>query len=249
MRNGDFAGYVGSVVNDIESGMKDAFGNGSGGFDLKSILSGGLKIGKNMLGSMLGAMLGKQVGGAVGTFATKAFISGEPTGDWHVTVGNPLNPIVMMGNMICDTSTMTLGEGLGLDDFPVEAKFEISLKHGKPRDKSDIENMFNMGRGRIYASVKGEEDILNLAGSSANIYGCMPDVGKQSLSSGSQIYGEVPSELSGGPVTADIAGAGGQGVANKDISMANAGTQKKIGQETGTSGEYVSNMIAMIIDS
>jgi len=242
LRNGDFAGYVGSVVNDVESGMEQAFGNGSGGFDLKSILSGGLKVGKNMLGSMLGAMLGKEVGGAVGTFATKAFISAEPTGDWHVTVGNPLNPIVMMGNMICDTSTMTLGEGLGLDDFPVEAKFEISLKHGKPRDKSDIENMFNMGRGRIYASVKGEEDILNLAGTSNNIYGCMPDVGKQSIQN-------TQSEVSENSTTPPIPGGGGEGVANSDISVAQSGTQKKIGQETGTSGEYVSNMVSMIIDS
>ena len=55
-----------------------------------------------------------------GTQATKAFISGEPTGNWHVTVGNPLNPIVMMGNMICDNATMTLGAGLGYDDFPME---------------------------------------------------------------------------------------------------------------------------------
>ena len=238
LRNGDFAGYVGSVVNDVESGMKQTFGNGSGGFDLKSMLSGGLKVGKNMLGSMLGAMLGKEVGGAVGTFATKAFISAEPTGDWHVTVGNPLNPIVMMGNMICDTSTMTLGEGLGLDDFPVEAKFEISLKHGKPRDKSDIENMFNMGRGRIYASVKGEKDILNLDPPfSAGIYGCMPDIGEQSI----QNMQGVVSENSTTPPY--------QNHAPKDINMANADTQKKIGQETGTSGEYVSNMISMIIDS
>ena len=47
---------------------------------------------------------------------------------------------------------MTLGAGLGADDFPMEVKFEVDLKHGKPRDKGDIENMFNSGRGRIYAA-------------------------------------------------------------------------------------------------
>jgi hypothetical protein len=165
LKQGDFSGYIGSVVTDVETGFKSVFGDGSGGFTLESLLEGGLQVGKTMLGNMLGGFLGENVGAISGTQATKAFISAEPTGDWHLTVGNPLNPIVTMGNMYCDNSVMTLGAGLGADDFPMEVAFEIDLKHGKPRDKGDIENMFNSGRGRIYASAADEKDILNLRGS------------------------------------------------------------------------------------
>jgi hypothetical protein len=210
--------------------MKGLFGDSSGNFDANSIVDGLKNVGKNLLGNMLGSFLGSQVGGATGTTATKAFISGEPTGDWHLTVGNPLNPIVMMGNMICDNATMTLGQGLGYDDFPMEAKFEIDLKHGKPRDKGDIENMFNAGQGRIYASAQNVDDVLNLAGKEVAVYGTIPDVGTQSLQPSTN---QPPADSFN----------------NEQLSNV-----KKKDSATGsiaqaTSGEYVSNLTQMLIDS
>ena len=193
LRAGDFGGYMGSIAADVNKGVSNVFGDGGGGFSAESILKGGLKAGKQMLGNALGKMLQDMMGSTGGTQATKAFISGEPTGDWHITIGNPLNPIVMMGNMICDNSIMTLGKGLGYDDFPMEVKFEIDLKHGKPRDKGDIENMFNAGQGRIYASARGEEDILNLAGIDVATYG--------SIKAGSSSYALSGSSNLGGAST------------------------------------------------
>ena len=230
LRDGNFSGYMGSVVNDVETGMKGLFGDSNGNFDSNSIVDGLKKVGKNLLGNMLGNFLGKQGGGATGTTATKAFISGEPTGDWHLTVGNPLNPIVMMGNMICDNATMTLGQGLGYDDFPMEAKFEIDLKHGKPRDKGDIENMFNAGQGRIYASAQGVEDVLNLAGREVAMYGVIPDVGTSSLqpSTNQPSAGSFNNEL--------ISNVKADDKATGEIAKA-------------TSGAYVSNLTQMLIDS
>ena len=49
-------------------------------------------------------------------------LSGYPTGDWHLVVGNPLNPIAMIGNLICTNVKITFGEDLGPDDFPTELK-------------------------------------------------------------------------------------------------------------------------------
>jgi hypothetical protein len=237
LKNGNFSGYVGSVVNDVENGFKTAFGDGNGGFDVKGGL---LDIGKNLLGNLLGSFLKGNVGGPVGTFATKAFISAEPTGDWHVTIGNPMNPIVMMGNMIVDGTTMTLGEGLGQDDFPVEAKFIVDLKHGKPRDKGDMENMFNAGKGKIYASAAGEKDILNLAGLDVAVYGAVQNVGKQGLQPKT---GEKKSSQTS-------TGDAKTGITPKYLNLDEVGsTMKKIGQEEGASGEFVSNMIGMVIDS
>ena len=225
LKQGDFSGYIGSVVTDVETGFKNVFGGGTGEFNLDNGIEGLLKVGKTMLGNMLGGFLSDNVGAVSGTQATKALISAEPTGDWHVTVGNPLNPIVTMGNMYCDNTTMTLGQGLGYDDFPMEVKFEIDLKHGKPRDKGDIENMFNAGRGRIYASAQGEEDILNLAGLDVATYGSVK-AGKTNM----QSTQSAPA---------------GSAKSNK-IQNIKSNPNK---QATSDSGEYISNVVSMFIDS
>lgn len=225
LKQGDFSGYIGSVVTDVETGFKNVFGGGTGEFNLDNGLDGLLKVGKTLLGNMLGGFLSENVGAVSGTQATKALISAEPTGDWHVTVGNPLNPIVMMGNMYCDNSTMTLGHGLGYDDFPMEVKFEIDLKHGKPRDKGDIENMFNAGRGRIYASAKGEDDILNLAGQDIATYG--------SVKTGNYKKGLQAT----------------QGTPASDVKSENISNIKTKKQSTSETAEYISNLTSMIIDS
>ena len=225
LKQGDFSGYIGSVVTDVETGFKNVFGGGTGEFNLDNGIEGLLKVGKTMLGNMLGGFLSDNVGAVSGTQATKALISAEPTGDWHVTVGNPLNPIVTMGNMYCDNTTMTLGKGLGYDDFPMEVKFEIDLKHGKPRDKGDIENMFNAGRGRIYASAQGEEDILNLAGLDVATYGSVK-AGKSTVS----------------PTQSAPAGSA---KSNKIQNIKNNPNK----QATSDSGEYISNVVSMFIDS
>lgn len=232
LRQGDFAGYIGSVVNDVESGFKTTFGGPNGEFDIKSGIDGLLKTGKTMLGNMLGNFLGGNMGAIGGTQATAAFISAEPTGNWHLTVGNPLNPIVMMGNMYCDNTVMTLGNGLGYDDFPMEVKFEVGLKHGKPRDKGDIENMFNSGRGRIYASAAKEEDILNLKGVDIATYGSVK-AGKVSLQK-------------------TQSGAQAGSVNNENINNTKGGqtAKEKLNSIfTNNDSQYVNNVVSMIIDS
>jgi hypothetical protein len=85
----------------------------------------------------------------------KPLITGEPVGEWHLTVGNPMNPIAMIGNLVCNDMTMSYGEELGYDDFPTTLKFTVNLSHGRDRDKGDIEAIFNMGQGRTYLNIKG----------------------------------------------------------------------------------------------
>ena len=236
LRNGQFGAYMGSVVNDVETGMKGLFGDANGNFDANSIVDGLKQVGKTLLGNMLGSFLGSQVGGQTGTTATKAFISGEPTGDWHVTVGNPLNPIVMMGNMYCDNATMTLGQGLGYDDFPMEVKFEIDMKHGKPRDKGDIENMFNAGQGRIYASALNVEDVLNLSGKEVAVYGTIPDVGTSSLQPSTN---QPPADAFNNELIGNLSSN------DKATSSIKSGSAN----QDPTTGEYISNLTQMLIDS
>ena len=80
----------------------------------------------------------------------KALLIGEPVGEWHITVGNPLNPIAMIGNLICTSMDLEFGEELGPDDFPTEVKITVNLDHGMARDRDAIQSIFNRGMGRIY---------------------------------------------------------------------------------------------------
>lgn len=77
-------------------------------------------------------------------------LSGYPTGEWHVVVGNPLNPIAMIGNLICTNVAIKLNNVLGPDDFPTEMTATYSLKPARQKHRGDFESMFNRGNGRLY---------------------------------------------------------------------------------------------------
>lgn len=81
----------------------------------------------------------------------KALLTGDPTGEWHLTIGNPLNPIAMIGNLVCDGLEIKWSDELGPDDFPIGFDAVVTLKHGLGRDRDAVESMFNRGYGRIYS--------------------------------------------------------------------------------------------------
>ena len=160
LESGDIGGFIQSVAKDVAGLAQTAFGDGAGGFNIGSILKG---LG-DVAGDMLGGWLGENLNSPQGAQAVQALLSGEPTGQWHVTIGNPLNPIAMVGNLTLQDTKMKLTGPLGKDDFPSVLEVELTLKPGRPRDKSDIESMFNGGRGRLYQIPEGFEDILNTKG-------------------------------------------------------------------------------------
>lgn len=77
-------------------------------------------------------------------------LSGYPTGEWHLVIGNPLNPIAMIGNLVCTRLEITFDEELGPDDFPVGFRAVFTLHPARQRHRGDWESMFNRGRGRFY---------------------------------------------------------------------------------------------------
>ena len=80
-------------------------------------------------------------------------LTGAPVGEWHLVVGNPCNPIAMIGNLICKSLDISFGENLGPDDFPTEMTATIIVQHATERERGQIESMFNRGEGRMYQSV------------------------------------------------------------------------------------------------
>jgi hypothetical protein len=84
--------------------------------------------------------------------APVSLLTGAPIGEWHLTVGNPMNPIAMIGNLICEGVKIEFSESLGPDDFPTGIKATFTLKHGRDRERGEIESIFNRGDGRLYQS-------------------------------------------------------------------------------------------------
>ena len=141
--------------------------------EFSKITSGAGNFFKDLMSDPLAAL--KNLGNEAATFALgnvladsrpkmigfPALMTGAPTGDWHLVIGNPFNPIITVGNLICKNVSFKFSDQLGHDDFPDEMTVTIKLEHARSRDKGDIESMFNTGKGRLYYSIDDEPDQPN----------------------------------------------------------------------------------------
>jgi len=150
LKSGDYAGFMGSIMKDIGGMFKGV------GEDIKNLANGkDSKLLNNLVGGQLMKMFNTPQGGQ----AVNALLTGDPTGAWHVTIGNPLNPIMVVGNLACQSTDIQFEGGFGVQDFPERMVVTIKLKPGRPRDRAEIESMFNAGRGRFYLTPEDGVDI------------------------------------------------------------------------------------------
>jgi hypothetical protein len=172
MNNGKFWGgaryWVGIQPSDFRNSMHNAPRSEFNKMmsvshsDFQSTIGGwGKKIGEMMNSDNATAILKNLSNIGMGKVIDKAgrpsiavmnsLLSNEPVGEWHVTVGNPLRPMLSIGNLILTNTTIEVDDDtLGYDDFPIRFKVTCELKHAMPRDKAGIENMLNAGQGRTY---------------------------------------------------------------------------------------------------
>ena len=153
IRDGNYKKFFESVVSDFSGGV-----GGSIMDDIKGLFEGkSSKILNNMIGGSLMKMFNTPQGGQ----AVNSLLTGDPTGQWHLTVGNPLNPIMVIGNLACTDTKVNFEGNIGPHDFPEKMVVTVTLKPGRPRDKAEIESMFNAGRGRFYLQPDDTADINN----------------------------------------------------------------------------------------
>lgn len=102
-------------------------------------------------------------------YAFDSLLPGGLSGLWHLTIGNPKNPIVAIGNLILDNAEITHSGPLGIDDFPTELTVVVKLKHAKPRDITTIGQMYTKGERGIYISTKAMKNMNKYYGSGASL--------------------------------------------------------------------------------
>lgn len=114
------------------------------------IVSDPIGVGSKVLqtGLMRPDLLGNAIPDLV---SIKSALSDRPVGEWHMVVGNPMNPIFVMGDLLCTDVKMSWDDEIGPDDFPTGCSFIVTLKQGKPRDKTAIERMLNHGQTKLTA--------------------------------------------------------------------------------------------------
>lgn len=138
---------AGEKVKTLAEKLKENFGEVAGGY-LKNALGRPKKI------------------------AWQSLLDGSNVGLWHVTIGNPKNPILAMGNLIVTSSEIRHSGPLGLDDFPSDLTVTVTLKHARPRDITDITRMYTKGTSAIYFPlVNGSLEGNNRLGDFLSSYG------------------------------------------------------------------------------
>jgi hypothetical protein len=94
-----------------------------------------------------------------------------------------MNPIAMIGNLICKSVEITFGDQLGPDDFPTEINAKFTLEHARPRERGEIESIFNRGDGRLYQSTVRTQSENNSAAAITTTDGTRPMDGRGRITS------------------------------------------------------------------
>jgi hypothetical protein len=75
--------------------------------------------------------------------------------------------MLVCGNLCLEDAKFSFEGPLGYEGFPTKLKMTVTLKPGRPRDKSEIESMFNAGRGRMYLQpeIEGKslDDVVDMS--------------------------------------------------------------------------------------
>lgn len=139
-------------VGSMMSAMFDSFKSITAGMGFgkgKDPIQALKNMGNNLMTLLCNGLINKL--GRPQQFAYTSLISPTPTGQWHLTIGNPRNPIMSIGNLCLTSAKIEHYGPLGLDDFPTGLKVTVTLEHAKARDSVAIEQMYMQGNNRIYS--------------------------------------------------------------------------------------------------
>lgn len=151
----EFIGLLSNTISSFTDSLKNMSfedsRNAMGSF-IGNVVDTGLSILKHGIGSWFKNKMGRP-----NIYAFNSLIHSDNTGLWHLTIGNPFNPIASLGNLIVD-NTEVIHEGpLGFDDFPTGLKVVVSLHHAASRDAIDIQRIYTGGQSTIQYKLIGED--------------------------------------------------------------------------------------------
>ena len=161
---GSVGGNMLSIVGSAISSIGDIFGGSNllsslgntltgAGADMQGVSEGEAKSkANNFFNNLANMWHNKMIAETTQPKITglNSLLIGAPVGEWHLTIGNPFNPIAVIGNLICSKMEVKWDEELGPDDFPIGFSVTYTIEHGMARDSDAIQSMFNRGMGKFY---------------------------------------------------------------------------------------------------
>lgn len=157
--SGDYGKYfesVGDAFKNAGQGIINVMGEA-----FQAIMSGNFSALANMLFNGASKLLDiRSKKSRPNAVAVHSLVSGAPVGEYHCVIGNPMNPIACIGNLVMQSFEITFSDSLGFDDFPDELQLKVNLKKARASDSGDIESWLNNGYGRTYVPEKGIPDLI-----------------------------------------------------------------------------------------
>jgi hypothetical protein len=165
-------------------------------------------------------------------------LTGAPSTPWHVTIGNPLRPILSSGDMECSEVQVNLGPQLSFNDLPSYIECEFTLKSARNLGIDEIMEKLNCGSIRVHEEVPSFWNFLedpptpNPESTSKDTSGVTasttPDPGETE-----GLIGPYAPEVLDNMETQD-----GQGVLSQEGALELA-TQTKIGNDIAANGQSI----------
>ena len=164
--NGDYGKYFTSIKSMFERAGRSIINTGMK--FIQNLLSGNWSALAQMAFQGVGKMLDiRSHQSRPNTIAVHSLVSGAPVGEYHLTIGNPFNPIACIGNLTMQSFTIGFSDNLGFMDFPEEITLSVELKRARPCDSADWQSMLQFGQGRSYVPEKGMLDLINKVSNTA----------------------------------------------------------------------------------
>ena len=143
LQQGDAFGFLESALGNATKMFENLIGSGG---DPKEQVGNMLKKMGGNLANMLGGMALDKMGRPE-MMGIQSLLKSDEVGEWHLTVGNPLYPTMVAGNLILTNSKFTFDGPMGVDGFPSKLKLVCSLEPAMSRDRVGIQDMFTYGNG------------------------------------------------------------------------------------------------------
>jgi hypothetical protein len=153
-------GAITDLLNSVINGLKSvvttiikALGNGSDQQATSSSTTVDASLVTKLLDEALSLITGIVKKYEIRLLGVVNTLTGNPSGPWHITIGNPRRPIYTSGDMYLDgTISLTLGETLAFNDLPSRITAEFTLTNAIPLGLTEIMSRFMQGQGRSYIS-------------------------------------------------------------------------------------------------
>jgi hypothetical protein len=87
-------------------------------------------------------------------------MTGLPSTPWHLTIGNPYNPIISINDIVIEDINLTFDNEFAFNDMPTGFKTDITVKMGRGMGAQEIFQIFNNSYQRLYNQSPPVKDIL-----------------------------------------------------------------------------------------